>query len=122
MSLASVPNAVAAVELYFQAVHERDLDKFDQVFHPSASLFNATDETFTAMPVGTYREIFSRSQSPSSVGQPRDDEMISIDFLSPNSAVAKVRLRVHDTTFMDHLSLVNVDGAFRIVAKTWHVV
>lgn len=34
----------------------------------------------------------------------------------------KVRLRIHEHTFVDHLTLAKVDGAFRIVAKTWHEV
>ncbi|PPF89252.1 hypothetical protein C5C03_03955 [Clavibacter michiganensis] len=122
MSLASVPAAVAAVELYFQALHESDLDKFDRVFHPAASLFDVTDGALTAMPVGEYREVIRVRQSPASVGQPRDDTMISLDFLSPDMAVSKVRLRIHEHTFVDHLTLAKVDGAFRIVAKTWHEV
>jgi len=120
MSLVSAPAALAAIELYFQALHECDLDKFDQVFHPTASLFDVTDGTFTAMPVSDYREVIRLRQSPASVGQPRDDSMISIDFLSPDMAVSKVRLRIHDHTFLDHLTLANVDGRFQIVAKTWH--
>ena len=120
MSLVSAPAALAAIELYFQALHECDLDKFDQVFHPTASLFDVTDGTFTAMPVSDYREVIRLRRSPASVGQPRDDSMISIDFLSPDMAVSKVRLRIHDHTFLDHLTLANVDGRFQIVAKTWH--
>jgi len=120
MSLVSAPAALAAIELYFQALHECDLDKFDQVFHPTASLFDVTDGTFTAMPVSDYREVIRLRLSPASVGQPRDDSMISIDFLSPDMAVSKVRLRIHDHTFLDHLTLANVDGRFQIVAKTWH--
>ncbi len=120
MSLASVPAAATAVELYFEALHECDLEKFDRIFHPTASLFDVTDGTFTAMPVSDYREVIRLRQSPASVGQPRDDSMISLDFLSPDMAVTKVRLRIHEHTFLDHLTLANIDGAFRIVAKTWH--
>lgn len=120
MSIASVPAAAAAVELYFKALHECDLDKFDEIFHPTASLFDVTDGTFSAVPVKDYREVIRLRQSPASVGQPRDDEMISIDFLSPDIVVTKVRLRIHEHTFLDHLTLAKVDGAFRIVAKTWH--
>ena len=120
MSLESVPIAAAALELYFEALHECNLDKFDRIFHPTASLFDVTDGAFTAMPVSEYREIIRLRQSPASVGQPRDDSLISIDFLSADMAVSKVRLRIHEHTFLDHLTLANIDGAFRIVAKSWH--
>ena len=46
-----LPAMLAAVELYFQALHECDLGKFDQVFHPAASLFDSLDGRVTAMPV-----------------------------------------------------------------------
>ena len=119
MSLHSVPSAAAAVELYFETLHECDVTKFDRVFHESSSPSDVTDGVFTAMPVAEFRAIVANRPSPHSVGQPRQDELISLDFLSADLAVAKVRLRIHDEVFEDHLSIANIDGAFRIVAKTW---
>jgi hypothetical protein len=46
--------------------------------------------------------------------------MISLDFLSADIVVTKVRLRFHENTFLDHLTLVEVEGTFRIGARTWH--
>lgn len=108
-----------AVELYFKALYECNLDKFDQIFHPSCSLFDATDGVLTVMPIADYRAIIEKRTSPASVGQARDDELISADFLSHNSAVVKVRLRIHDKIFIDHLNFVRTKGHFRIVAKIW---
>ena len=115
-----VSDIAAVVERYFQALHECDLAKFDEVFHPSCSLFDAMDERFTAMPIADYRDVIAKRTSPASVGQRREDTLISVDLLSPDAGVAKVRLRIHDKVFADHLNLVRVDGRFRIVAKVWH--
>lgn len=109
-----------AVELYFQALHECDLAKFDQVFHASSSLFDSTDGVFTAMPVAEYRDIISRRHAPRAAGQPREDQLISIDLLSTEAGVAKVQLRIHDKVFVDHLNFARVDGRFMIASKTWH--
>jgi hypothetical protein len=109
-----------AVELYFKALFECNLDKFDQVFHPSCSLFDSTDGILTVVPIADYREVIRQRTSPESVGQVRDDELISADFLSPGAAVAKVRLRIHDKVFIDHLNFAQCDGKFKIVAKVWH--
>ncbi len=109
-----------AVEVYFDALYECDVSKFDQVFHPSCSLFDVTDGDFTAMPINEYREVISKRKAPKSTGQPREDQLITLDFLSPDSAVAKVRLRIHDKIFVDHLNFMRIGQRFMIVAKLWH--
>lgn len=115
-----VSDIAAVVERYFQALHECDLAKFDEVFHPTCSLFDAMDGRFTAMPIAEYRDIIAKRTSPASVGQRREDSLISVDLLSSDVGVAKVRLRIHDKVFADHLNLVRVEGHFMIVAKLWH--
>ncbi len=109
-----------AVELYFQALYECNLDKFDQVFHPSCSLFDSDGNTMTAMPIADYRAVIEKRVSPASQGRVRDDELISVDFLSDTAAVAKVRLNINGKVFVDHLSFAKVEGKFMIVAKVWH--
>lgn len=120
MSLSSLEAVGQAVDVYFRALHACDMTLFDQVFHPCASLFDSTGGAFTAMPIAVYREIVAHRRSPLSAGQPRDDELISVDFLSPDAAVAKVRLRLHEHVFVDHLNFLRIDGRFMIAAKVWH--
>ncbi len=119
-TIQSIQSISQAVDLYFQALHECDLAKFDEVFHPSSSLFDSTDGVFTAMPVAEYREIISHRHSPLAAGQAREDQLISIDLLSTEAGVAKVQLRIHDKVFIDHLNFARIDGRFMIAAKIWH--
>jgi hypothetical protein len=119
MSITAMPDLVNAIELYFMALHECDLSKFDQVFHPSCSLLDSTDGVFTAMPIADYRAVIAQRTSPKSVGQARDDGLISVDFLSMSAAVAKVRIRIHDKVFLDHLNFLRIEGRFQIAAKIW---
>lgn len=120
LSIQSIESISQSVDLYFQALHECDLSKFDRVFHPSCSLFDSTGGVFTAMPIADYREVIAQRRSPKSAGQAREDQLIAIDLLSADAAVAKVQLRIHNNVFVDHLSLARVDGRFMIVAKVWH--
>jgi hypothetical protein len=120
MSITVTPKLVSAINTYFDALYECNLSKFDEVFHASCSLFDASDDLFTAMPIAEYRQIISLRTSPQSVNQRREDKLISVDFLSPASAVAKVQLRIHDSVFLDHLNFVLINGSFMIVAKIWH--
>jgi hypothetical protein len=120
MSIDKMPKLVEAVNLYFQALHECDLEKFDQVFHPNCSLFDTDDGKLTVVPIADYRRVIAERVSPMSKGQPRDDALISADFLSTDISVTKVRLRIHDKVFIDQLNWAYVDGSFMIVAKLWH--
>jgi len=120
MSIEKMPALVEAVDLYFQALHECDLEKFDRVFHSSSSLFDTDDKKLTVVPIADYRRVIAERVSPMSKGQPRDDTLISADFLSTDIAVTKVRLRIHEKVFIDHMSWAYVDGSFVIVAKLWH--
>ena len=115
-----ISDIAAAVDLYFDALYECNLEKFDQVFHTSCSLFDAMENNFTAMPIAEYRAIIAKRTSPASVGQAREDILISIDMLSADAGVAKVQLRIHDRVFIDHLNFMRIEQRFMIVAKLWH--
>jgi hypothetical protein len=78
------------------------------------------DGKLTVVPIADYREVIAERVSPMSRGQRRDDALISADFLSTDIAVTKVRLRIHDKVFIDHLNWAYVNGSFVIVAKLWH--
>lgn len=120
MSLEKMPALLQAHDVYFQMAHDCSLEKFDRVFHESCSLFDTDDGVLTVVPIADYREVIANRVSPKSAGKPREDELVSVDFLSPHTAVTRVRLRIHDKVFIDHLSWADVDGRFMIVAKVWH--
>jgi len=87
------PDLLAAIETYFDAIHHCDTEKLNAVFHPQSA----------------------------SKGQPREAEVLMIDHLSPISATVKIRIRAHQSVFVDHLGFVlGVDG-WQIVSKIWHL-
>lgn len=110
-----------AINLYFEALYHCDLQRFDQVFHPSCSLFDADESDITVDPIAMYRDVISKRISPASKGQQREDEIIMIDWLSNKCATVKVRLRIHNNIFIDHLCFARGENEFRIVAKIWHL-
>ena len=120
MSIEKMPALVEANDLYFQALHECDLEKFDRVFHPGCSLFDTDEGALGVVPIADYRSVIATRVSPNSVGQPREDALMSVDFLSSDMAVTKVRLRIHDKVFANHLNWAYVNGSFVVVAKLWH--
>lgn len=105
---------------YFDLLYTQDMSLFDRVFHPSAVLYSAQDRFIVVRPREEYRELMRARRSPEQNGSPRDDTVLRIDTLSPEMAVAKVRLRLNDNIMVDYLNLLLVDGLWMIVAKLYH--
>lgn len=110
-----------AVDIYFRALYNCDPQLLDAVFHPASSLFDVDEGAVFAEPFAQWREVVANRKSPASVGQERDEEILAIDWLSDAAAVVRVRLRVLDSIFVDHLSFVDGPDGWQIVAKVWHL-
>lgn len=111
-----------AIDVYLDAIYFCDVDKLDAVFHPASSLFDADEGKIFVDPIASFRQDVATRPSPASVDQPREEEVLLIDFLSAKSATVKVRLRAHDNIFVDHLSFVKDENDdWKIVAKVWHL-
>jgi hypothetical protein len=59
-------------------------------------------------------------KSPASGGFPRDEQVLTLDVLSPTMALVKVRLRLFDNIMEDHLNLMQHEGRWMIYAKHFH--
>lgn len=109
-----------AIDTYFDAIYDCDVEKLDSVFHPSSSLFDADEGKIFVDPIASFREDVANRPSPASVNQKREEEVLLVDFLSAKSATVKLRLRAHDNIFVDHLSFVlDENQDWKIVAKVW---
>jgi len=111
----------AAVDVYFRALHACDVTLLDSVFHPASTLFDVDEGVVTVDPYPAWREVVANRVSPASVGQDRSDEIVATDWLSDTAASVRVRLRVLDSVFVDHLSFVDGPDGWQIVAKVWHL-
>lgn len=112
---------LSAVDRYFRALHECDGELLDAVFHPAASLFDVDDGRVRVEPFASWRRAVVSRPSPAGAGQARADEVVDVRWLSDGCVTVHVRLRVLDEVFVDHLSFVLEEDAYRIVAKTWHL-
>ena len=112
---------LAAVDVYFRALYACDVSLLDQVFHPAASLFDVHEGDILVDPYPDWRAVVAARKSPASVNQERQEEIVSVSWLSEKAASVHVRLRVLDSIFVDHLSFVDGPDGWRIVAKVWHL-
>lgn len=115
------PDLLAAIETYFDAIHHCDTEKLNAVFHPQSSLFDADNGTIFVEPIDSFSRDVGGRVSPASKGQPREAEVLMIDHLSPISATVKIRIRAHQSVFVDHLGFVLGADGWQIVSKIWHL-
>jgi hypothetical protein len=107
---------------YFDTLYYCDLEKFDTVFHPQA-IYATADETpllYRGMPA--YREVIAQRQSPASRSEQRHDFIDAIEFAGRNTALARVRCSIGERDFVDLLSVVRIDGRWRIIAKVFQII
>lgn len=110
-----------AVQVYFDALYYCDTEKLNAVFHPASSLFDADEGKIFVEPIESFSADVGGRVSPASKNQAREDEILMIDWLSPLSAVVKIRLRAHQNVFVDHLGFVKEPDGWKIVSKIWHL-
>ena len=112
---------IDAIQLYFDSLYYCDTEILDRVFHKSSSLFDADQVDVFVESIESFRRDVGQRLSPASQKQVREDEILSIDFLSPLSATVKIRLKAHENTFVDHLGFVKSKDGWKIVSKIWHL-
>ena len=106
-----------AIEHYFRGHATGQGEHFRKVFHPDAKLF--------AVREGKYWQLTSEEYISRASGKPAPDEaqrkrtIESVD-ISGNAAIAKIVLDYPQVKFTDYMSLLKIDGEWRIVNKTFY--
>ncbi len=107
-----------AIQHYFQGHATGQGEHFRKVFHPDSKLFFIREGKVTQW---TAEEYISRAP-----GEHADDEaqrkrsIDSID-ISGNAAFVKITLDYPKVVFTDYMSMLKIDGEWKIVNKTFSV-
>ena len=112
---------IEAINTYFDALYYCDVSLLDKVFHTASSLFDVDEGKLLVDPIASFRQDVKSRPSPASRNQKRRQEILMIDYLSPNCAMVKIRIKAHENTFVDHLSFVKDQERWVIVSKVWHL-
>lgn len=112
---------IAAVERYFELMFDYDVDRFDEVFAPTAQLHGLRDGALRILTADQYRALLAAGPSPESKNAPRSQAILLIDFASASQALVKVRVRIDVTMYVDYLSFHRIDNAWLITAKSFHI-
>ncbi len=118
---APIASLTEAVQRYFDLMYDNDTARFDRVFRSTSQLHGFRDGEMNVWSAQTYKDILAKRASPKSLGAPRQEEILLMDFASPTQALVKVRVRINAIVFVDYLSYHRFGEEWLITAKAYHV-
>ncbi|WP_119420630.1 nuclear transport factor 2 family protein [Rhodospirillaceae bacterium SYSU D60015] len=106
--------------VYFDGLHHSDTSRLRDVFHPDARYVCATEGGPLHLDMEAYFAIVDQRPSPASRGEARSDRILGVELAGPVTALARVQCSIGPKLFTDFLSLIHVDGRWRIICKVFH--
>lgn len=107
----------AVIQLYFDGIIQYDEAALRKAFHPKASVIGTTSDGAQEWEPFQEWVVYTRGDAPDPAG--RVNTIVSID-ITGRAAVVKTDLNWPSAHYTDYLSLVKIDGAWKIVNKIWH--
>ncbi|MET2828477.1 nuclear transport factor 2 family protein [Mesorhizobium shangrilense] len=104
---------------YFDGLYHCDVSLLGEVFHPKAQLSTIAEEKLATVDTSTWLDIIAKRESPATRKEARVDQIVSIEFGSQNTALARVQCAIGPKLFTDFLSLVRIGDDWKIVAKVY---
>jgi 4-oxalocrotonate tautomerase len=117
-------NYAEIVELigkYFDLLYNGDTGLIEEVFLPQAHVFSIVDGTVVDADMSRFYERIATRPPPALTNEVRRDRIISIDISGLATALARVDLLILPAGhYTDYLSLLKVEGKWKIVCKVFH--
>lgn len=111
----------AVIRTYFECMHESSAEKAAAAFHPHARITGFLDGDLAAMSVEQFGAMCADHQpSPAAQGVPERLDVVDLH-IDGDTAVARVRDDYLGLTFLDTLTFLKLDDAWRIHDKLFHV-
>ena len=104
---------------YLDGLYEGDTGKLAQAFHEVSHLYSVSDGGVADLPREKWLEFVKGRASPKSKGLQRTDRIVSVDFSGPETAFVKVECSIHPRYFTDYLTLLKLNGGWKVVSKTY---
>lgn len=104
---------------YFQALHHKDVAKIEAIFWDHASITGYYEGEFVHSKLHDYLSILKRMSAPNMIGEDFDMEVVSIE-LKGNMAAVKTRYLFQALEYVDFLTLLNINGQWKIIQKTFY--
>lgn len=116
-----IQTIASAIKGYFDLMYDANDDQFLEVFHGACLVHGMRDGKLAAWSASEFRDVMRNRPSPAAMKSPREQEVLNIEQTAPELATAKVRVRIGQTGFIDHLVFHRIDGRWLITSKAFHV-
>ncbi len=116
-----IQTIASAIKGYFDLMYDANDDRFLEVFHGACLVHGMRDGKLAAWSASEFRDVMRNRPSPAAMKSPREQEVLNIEQTAPELATAKVRVRIGQTGFIDHLVFHRIDGRWLITSKAFHV-
>ena len=121
MTLPAIEALMPAIRRYLDLMYDSDLTRFDHVIRSTAQLHGFQQGKMQMMTAAAFKDLMANRPSPKSLDAPREEDILLVDFASSTQALAKVRVRINRTVFVDYLTYHLIDGEWLITSKGFHV-
>ena len=108
-----------ALSTYYDGLYHGDTSALGEVFHPDARYVTASSGKLLHLDMKSYFPKVEARQSPESLGEPYGYTLESIEFAGSTAASVRMRSSMLGKHFIDFLSMINVDGKWRIISKVF---
>jgi hypothetical protein len=112
-------NIEDVLKQYFQGYLGAESHQVSLAFHPETRLFSVDDGKLDKTEMAGWLKNLDDRKAKGDIRN-ADTEILSID-ITENAAMAKVRLTFPKYQFTDYLSLLQIEGSWRIVGKIYTV-
>lgn len=109
----------ATIDDYFMGMYRSDPKLIEKAFTADAVIEGHTGGRYLRMIRSGFADFVAAQASAEKAGEPFDMKIVSVD-VTEDAAMVKVSDRYIGRDFVDYLSLLKVDGRWRIVHKSWH--
>jgi Putative lumazine-binding len=105
---------------YCDALYRCDTAILATVFHTSAQYFTASGGELLHLDMNSYFPIVEQRNSPESAGDLYTFSIDSIELAGAFTAIARMRSSMLGKDFIDLLTLIQLEGEWKIIAKVFH--
>jgi Putative lumazine-binding len=116
-----IQTIASAVNGYLDLMYDADDSRFPEVIHGACLIHGMRDGKLTAWSASEFRDVMRGRPSPAAMKSPREQEILSIEHTVPDLATAKVRVRIGQTGFIDHLIFHRIDDKWLVTSKAFHI-
>ena len=105
------------INKYFKGFSQAEPQLVSEAFHPDSRLYSVDDGKLDRTEV---RDWLVNLHKRKEIGEKREGtlEILSVD-QTKDAAIAKVKITFKSVEFIDYLSLLNFDGAWKVVGKIY---